>query len=158
MYSLFCYHIYCIILLMSSLHNWAVFLYASQGTWPCFHWICISFLPLSFTSGSRHSHDNLLPSFPDFLHLRIKDSCTLWSSQRPSSLFCSLVPEGSFPGDSPINLLLEQLEVFSEVQDWLYSLPDFTLCLTHIPQDGQVHHCVMTAATLQSRICHTKFQ
>lgn len=67
-------------------------------------------------------------------------------SQRPSSLFCSLVPEGSFPGGSPIHLLLKQLEDFCEVQEG----PDFTLCLPRIPQDCQVHHCVMTTATLQS--------
>lgn len=58
-----------------------------------------------------------------------------------SSLLCSLVAEGSFPG-GPI----EQLEFFPKFQEG----SDFTLCLTRIPQDCQVHPGVMSAAPLQT--------
>ncbi|KAK4830028.1 hypothetical protein QYF61_008366 [Mycteria americana] len=56
------------------LHNQASPLYSSQDTCPCFHCLCISFLPFSLTSRSRLSHASLLPSFPDFLHLGIESS------------------------------------------------------------------------------------
>jgi len=62
-------------------------------------------------------------------------------------LFCSHVPEGSFPG-GPIDLLLEQLEFcFPKIQG-----PDFTLCLTHIPQDCKPCQCVITAAQAASSL------
>ncbi|KAK4828375.1 hypothetical protein QYF61_026113 [Mycteria americana] len=44
---------------------------------PCFHCPCISFLHLSSARGSLLSHASLLPSLPDFLHMRIKSSWAL---------------------------------------------------------------------------------
>ena len=69
--------------LTQSLHNQAMSLYTSQDTCPCFHCLCISFLPFSLTSRSQLIHSGLLPSFLDFLHLVIANFCTLWSSLRP---------------------------------------------------------------------------
>ncbi|KAK4823759.1 hypothetical protein QYF61_006055 [Mycteria americana] len=61
------------------------------------------------------------------------------------ALFCSLVPEGSFPG-GPI--VLEQLEFcFPKIQG-----PDFTLCLTHIPQGCELQQCPRLAPILTSPI------
>ncbi|KAK4828813.1 hypothetical protein QYF61_000870 [Mycteria americana] len=56
-----------------------------------------------------------------------------------TDLFCSLVPEDSFRGE---------LEVcFPKIQG-----PDFTLCLTHIPQDCELHQCMITAAQAASNL------
>ncbi|KAK4816838.1 hypothetical protein QYF61_023902 [Mycteria americana] len=66
--------------LTPSLHNRAASLYSSQVTYPCFHCLCSSLLPFSLTSRSRLIHASLLPSFPDFLHLGIESSCTLWKA------------------------------------------------------------------------------
>ncbi|KAK4826361.1 LOW QUALITY PROTEIN: hypothetical protein QYF61_007955, partial [Mycteria americana] len=63
------------------------------------------------------------------------------------ALFCSLVPEGSFPEET-IDEHLEELEFcFPKIQG-----PDFTLCLTHIPQDCELHQCMITAAQAASSI------
>ncbi|KAK4823598.1 hypothetical protein QYF61_003798 [Mycteria americana] len=75
--------------LTPSLHNRAASLYSSQDTCPCFHCLCISFLPFSLTSRSRLSHARLLPSFPDFLHLGIESSCTLWKASLKTCQLCS---------------------------------------------------------------------
>ncbi|KAK4830593.1 hypothetical protein QYF61_012019 [Mycteria americana] len=61
-----------------SLHNQAAPLYSFQNTCPCFHCLCISFLPFSLTSRSRLIHADLLPSFPDSLQLGIESCCVLW--------------------------------------------------------------------------------
>ncbi|KAK4827968.1 hypothetical protein QYF61_022670, partial [Mycteria americana] len=51
------------------------------------------------------------------------------------ALFCCLVPEG-------------KLEVrFPKIQG-----PDFTLCLSHIPQDCELHQCMITAAQAASSL------
>ncbi|KAK4829247.1 hypothetical protein QYF61_002533 [Mycteria americana] len=60
--------------LTPSLHNQAASLHSSQDICPCFHCLCISFLPSSLTSRSRLSHAGPLPSFPDFLRLGIESS------------------------------------------------------------------------------------
>ncbi|KAK4817028.1 hypothetical protein QYF61_026034 [Mycteria americana] len=65
--------------LTPSLHNQITSLCSSQDTCPCFHCLCISFLPFTLTR-SRLIHAGLLPSFPDFLHLGIKSSCALWKT------------------------------------------------------------------------------
>ncbi|KAK4810853.1 LOW QUALITY PROTEIN: hypothetical protein QYF61_008825 [Mycteria americana] len=75
--------------LTPSLHNWAVSLYSSQVTCPCFHCLCISFLPFSLTSMSQLSHAGLLPSFPDFLHLGTESSCALWKASLKICQLCS---------------------------------------------------------------------
>ncbi|KAK4821329.1 hypothetical protein QYF61_018234 [Mycteria americana] len=64
-------------------------LHSSQHTCPCFHCLCISFLPFSLTSRFQLSHDGLLPSFPDFLHPGIKSSCTLWKVSLKICQLCS---------------------------------------------------------------------
>ena len=74
---------------MPSLHNQAVSLYSSQDTCPCFHCLCISFLPFSLTSKYWLSHAGLLPSLPLFLHLGIKSSCTLWRASLNICQLCS---------------------------------------------------------------------
>ncbi|KAK4810922.1 hypothetical protein QYF61_013330 [Mycteria americana] len=71
--------------LTPSLHKRAASLYSSQDTCPCFHCLCISFLPFSLTS----SHARLLLSFPDFLHLGIKSSCALWKASLKICQLCS---------------------------------------------------------------------
>ena len=66
--------------LTPSVQNQAASLYSSQDTCPCFHFLCISFLPFSLTSRSRLIHAGLLPSFPDLLHQGIKSTCALWKA------------------------------------------------------------------------------
>ncbi|KAK4826321.1 hypothetical protein QYF61_007406 [Mycteria americana] len=75
--------------LTPSLHNQAASLYSSQDTCPCFHCLCSSFLPFSLTSRSQLIHARLLPSFPDFLHLGIESSCTLWKASLKICQLCS---------------------------------------------------------------------
>lgn len=73
----------------------------------------------------------------------IAGSCALWKVSLNTALFCSLVPEGSFPW-GPIAWLLEQLELcFPKFQGH-----DFTLHLTHIPfpQDWEFHQGMIAAA------------
>lgn len=62
-------------------------------------------------------------------------------------LFRSLGPEGSLPGDPP-DCLLEELEIFFP-RVWG---PDFAPYLSHIPQDCQLHHCMITAALAASNL------
>ncbi|KAK4822109.1 hypothetical protein QYF61_010037 [Mycteria americana] len=75
--------------LTPSLHNQAASLYSSQDTCPSFHCLCISFLPFSLTSRSQLIHTGPLPSFPDFLHLGIESSCTLWKASLKICQLCS---------------------------------------------------------------------
>ncbi|KAK4810366.1 hypothetical protein QYF61_019285 [Mycteria americana] len=55
--------------LTPSLHNRAVSLYSSQDTCPCFHCLCISFLPFSLTSRTANftSARSLQPRLPPIL-------------------------------------------------------------------------------------------
>lgn len=59
------------------------------------------------------------------------------------ALFHSFAPDGSFPG-CPIDYLLEKLEVCFSIVQW----PDFTLHLTCIPPDCELHQ----HRTLQPRL------
>ncbi|KAK4823689.1 hypothetical protein QYF61_005755 [Mycteria americana] len=83
------------------------------------------------TSRSRLSHGSLLPSFPDFLHLGIESSCALWKASLKICQLCSapLSPKAVSQGG-----------------------PDFTLLLTHIPQDCELHQCMITAAQAASNL------
>lgn len=54
-----------------SLHNWVASLYSSQDTCPCFHYLCISFLPLYLTNRSQLSHASLLFSYSKGLRARV---------------------------------------------------------------------------------------
>ncbi|KAK4829843.1 hypothetical protein QYF61_006853 [Mycteria americana] len=92
-------------LLTPPIHNRAVSLYSSQDTCPCFHCLCISFLPFSLTSRA--------------------------------------VSKGVL-----LTKLLEELEFcFPKIQG-----ADFTLRLTHIPQDCEFHQCMITAAQAASNL------
>ncbi|KAK4827897.1 hypothetical protein QYF61_022320 [Mycteria americana] len=113
--------------LTPSLHKPAASVYFSQHTCPCFHCLCISFLPFSLTS----SHASPLPSFPDFLHLGIKSSWALWKASLKICQLCS----------APLSL-----RAVSQ------GGPDFTLCLTHIPQDCELHQRMITAAQAASSL------
>ncbi|KAK4827891.1 hypothetical protein QYF61_022314 [Mycteria americana] len=113
--------------LTPSLHNRAGSVYFSQHTCPCFHCLCISFLPFSLTS----SHASPLPSFPDFLHLGIKSSWALWKASLKICQLCS----------APLSL-----RAVSQ------GGPGFTLCLTHIPQDCELHQRMITAAQAASSL------
>jgi len=63
------------------------------------------------------------------------------------AVFCSLVSEGSFPG-ALCDQLLEQLEFcFPKILG-----TDFTLHLTHICQDCELHQCIITAAYAASNL------
>ncbi|KAK4827482.1 hypothetical protein QYF61_018782, partial [Mycteria americana] len=75
--------------LTPSLHNRAASLYSSQDTCPCFHCLGLSFLPFCLTSRSQLIHASLLSSFPDFLHLRIENSCALWKVSLKMCQLCS---------------------------------------------------------------------
>ncbi|KAK4816953.1 hypothetical protein QYF61_025776, partial [Mycteria americana] len=110
--------------LTPSLHNRAASLYFSQDTCPCFHCLCISFLPFSLTS-------SLLPFLPDYLHLRIESSCALWKASFKICQLCS----------APLSL-----RAVSQ------GSPDFTLHLSHIPQDCELHQCMITAAQAASNL------
>lgn len=64
--------------------------------------LCICFLPFGLISSSLLSQTELLPSFPDFLHLVNKSSPALWKDLQAQT--CSLLPEDSFP-QGPIDKL-----------------------------------------------------
>ncbi|KAK4828716.1 hypothetical protein QYF61_000554 [Mycteria americana] len=70
--------------LTPSLYKRAASLYSSQDTCPCVHCLCISFLPFSLNSSMLFSC-----SLPDFLHLRIESSCTLWKESLKICQLCS---------------------------------------------------------------------
>jgi len=76
--------------LTPSLHNQAASLYSSQEASPCFHCLCSSFFFLSMTSISCLSHAGLFPSLPDFLHLGIESSCSLWNTSLKTCELCSV--------------------------------------------------------------------
>ncbi|KAK4818403.1 hypothetical protein QYF61_012324 [Mycteria americana] len=117
--------------LTPSLHNCAASLYSSQDLSPCFCCLCISFLPFSLTSRSQVIHASLLPSFPDFLHLGIESSCTLWKASLKICQLCSV----------PLSL-----RAVSQ------GGPDFTLRLTHIAQDCELHQYMIAAAQAASNL------
>lgn len=96
------------------------------------HYLCISFLPFSFSTRSQFSHDGLLPSFPDFLYLGIESSYALWKMSFKISQISSVpLPLRAVFHRAPIDELFEGLEVIlPEIQG-----PDFILGLTFIPQD-----------------------
>ncbi|KAK4810548.1 hypothetical protein QYF61_004511 [Mycteria americana] len=111
--------------LIPSLHIQAVSLYSSQDTHPWFHCLCISFLRCTLSRRSLLSHAGLLPSLPDFLHMRTESSCTLRKTSLKSCQLCS----------APLSLRAVS-------QGGL----DFTLHLAHIPQDCEFHQGMITAA------------
>ncbi|KAK4823326.1 hypothetical protein QYF61_000928 [Mycteria americana] len=113
--------------LTPSLHNHAASLFSSEDTCPCFHCLCISFLPFSLTS----RHAGLLPSFPTFLHLGTESSCALWKASLKICQLCS----------APLSL-----RTVSQGR------PDYTARLSHIPQDCELHQCVTTAARAASNL------
>ncbi|KAK4829022.1 hypothetical protein QYF61_001797 [Mycteria americana] len=117
--------------LTPSLHKRAASLYSSHVTCPCFHCLCSSLLLFSLTSMSRISHAGLFPSLPDILHLGTESSCALW---KPSLKICQLC---SAP------LLLRSVSQGG---------PDYTSFLSHIPQDCELHQCVITAAQAASNL------
>lgn len=52
--------------------------------------LCISFLPSILTIRSQLIHVVLLPYWPDFLHLMIKSSCTVWKAILKICQLCSV--------------------------------------------------------------------
>lgn len=63
--------------LTSSWHKVAMSLYSSYPYIPC---LCIFFFPCSLTIRSGVICADILSSFPDFLHVGIESSCTLWKA------------------------------------------------------------------------------
>ena len=61
------------------------------------------------------------------------------------ALLHSLVLEDRFPKDF-VDLLPEELEIdFPKIK-----LPDFTLCLSNIPQEFELHHCLVSSTQAAS--------
>lgn len=60
---------------LAFLHSLTASVYSSHVTCPSFHCMCIFFLLSNLTSRSQFSHANLLPFFPDFLHMAMESSC-----------------------------------------------------------------------------------
>lgn len=65
------------------------------------------------------------------------------------ALFCSFIPKGSFPR-CPIDYPLEKLEFCFSTVEW----PDFTLHLTHVPDDYELHQHMLIAAQAASSLNH----
>ncbi|KAK4819020.1 hypothetical protein QYF61_024136, partial [Mycteria americana] len=122
--------------LTPSLHNWAVSLYFSQDTCPCFHCLCISFLPFSLTRRSRLIHAGLFPSFPDFLHLGIKSSCALWKASLKICQLCS----------APLSLraVSQGVLLTNSLMSWKFAFLRF--------RDCELHQCMITAAQAASNL------
>lgn len=108
--------------LIPSLHNWAVPLHSSYDV-PASTACVLPFCPLVWPAGFDSS---VLVSCLPFLisYTRGLRALALYGKCL-KVLFCSLVPEGCFPGHHTVELL-EELEVcFPKIQD-----PDFSFCLT----------------------------
>ncbi|KAK4816210.1 hypothetical protein QYF61_013448, partial [Mycteria americana] len=114
-----------------------------HDTCPCFHCLCISFLPFSLTSRSRLIHASLLPSFPDFLHMGIESCCTLWKVSLKICQLCS----------APLSLraVSQGVLLTNSLKSWIFAFPELRL-LTHIPQDCKLHQCMITAAQAASNL------
>lgn len=67
---------------------------------PCFHCLCIWFIPFSLTTSSLLSHAGLLPSWLDLLSLGIASSCALWKTSLEICQLCSTPL--SLSQDSPL--------------------------------------------------------
>ena len=81
--------IWALAFLTPSLHSLAASQYSSQVTCPSFHCLCILFLLSSLTSRSQFRHACLLPSFPDFLHQEMENSCALKKASLKACQICS---------------------------------------------------------------------
>lgn len=105
-----------------------------QDTQPCFHCLCISCLPFSLNS-------HVIPS-PDVLLMGSKSSGAPWNTPSKICQLC-FTPSLSLKAVSQGAPLapLEQLKVcFLKIE-----CPDFTLLLTHVLQDCELHQCMITA-------------
>lgn len=125
------------VLLSSVLQNGTVSPEYSQGTCPCFPCWCISLLFFILTSRSRLSHATLLPFLPYFFCLGLTGSWALQKISLMISLLCtSLYPQEQFPREN------------YWLTPWKAGIllgPNFTPYLPHVPQDCELHLCLITA-------------